>query len=111
MRGSLSGSSGKRSGAGATARATTVGTGGAGTRRVGVDRTRRGAAGAGIEGLGCPSTGAGTKTVSAGGVVVAGMRILSVERTARMRIIAMAPLTATRRYGSAGALDIAGRLC
>jgi hypothetical protein len=83
----------------------------AGARRAGVDRTRRGVAGPGIWGLGCPSTGVGTKTVSGGDVIVAGMRPLSDERTARTRIIAMAPVTATRRNGNAGALDIAGRLC
>jgi hypothetical protein len=81
----------------------------AGARRAGVDRTRRG--GPGIWGLGCPSTGVGTKTVSGGGVIVAGMRPLSDERTARTRIIAMAPVMATRRNGNASALDIAGRLC
>ena len=51
----------------------------------------------------------GTKTVSGGGVIVAGIRPLSDERTARMRIIAMAPVTATRMNGSGGALEIAGR--
>ena len=59
--------------------------------------TRRTGRGAGSAGVGSASTEVGTSTVTGGGVIGAGERLLSDERTVKMSTITTATVTAPRR--------------